>query len=238
MNWRDAAKAHMATCYPNEGCGVVINGEFIPLPNIHHEPHKAFVMSAEALAAAQDAGELQAIVHSHPDGSPHPSDADKLNAEEHGVAWFICSVSAQEVSEFVKYMPRGWEAPLVGRQFVYGSLDCCGLVRDYYQRELGIALPEFVRPPDGWWKDANSDANPFEEQFAAAGFVEVDRKAIQPNDVILMQILSANRRINHCGVYLGNNKMLHHMERKLSKPDVYGGYWLESTMKVVRRAPC
>lgn len=238
MNWQQAAKAHMSLSYPNEGCGVVINDQFIPLPNIHHEPHKAFAMDADALAALQDEGELQAIVHSHPDASPHPSDADKLNAEGHGVDWYICSVSAQECSEFIKHTPHGWEAPLVGRQFSYGTLDCCGLVRDYYKRELGVDLPDFVRPPDNWWKDRDSTANPFEEQFAAAGFVEVDRKAMQPNDVILMQIQSANRKINHCGVYLGYNKMLHHMERKLSKADVYGGYWMEVTMKVVRRVPC
>jgi cell wall-associated NlpC family hydrolase len=41
-------------------------------------------------------------------------------------------------------------APLVGRQFAHGVLDCYSLVRDFHARELGIPLSEYERQDD-WW---------------------------------------------------------------------------------------
>lgn len=238
-NWMQAAKQHLKECYPNEGCGVVIGGVFYPLRNIADKPRLSFVMSAIDLADLQDAhGELQAVVHSHPDASPNPSDADRVMAEEFGVEWFIASVSAQDISDFVSFKPEGYEAPLIGRQFAYGTLDCYALVRDYYKRELGIALPDFDRGNNHWWKDKASDFDPFTEHFAEAGFKEVALRAAKPNDAILMQILSTKGRINHCGVYLGNNQFLHHLEGRLSRKDIYGGYWMECTLKIVRHESC
>lgn len=238
-DWKVQAKEHLRSCYPNEGCGVVINEQFYPLPNIAQHPRSSFVMHAEDLALLQDAnGPLEAIVHSHPDASPLPSDADKVHAEEYGVEWFIASVSAQEITEFHSFKPNGYVAPLIGRQFSYGTLDCYALVRDYYKQELGIDIPDFDRGNDHWWKDKDSSFDPFTEQFELAGFREVNRRAIQPGDAILLQILSTNGRVNHCGVYLGNNQFLHHLEGKLSRKDVYGGYWMECTQKVVRHQSC
>jgi proteasome lid subunit RPN8/RPN11 len=236
MNWFDDAKSHLKSCYPNEGCGVVINDTFVPIRNVSPRPRNSFTMDNAQLLEAQDVGELQAIVHSHPDASPHPSHADRMQAEGYGVPWYIASVSAQDVSEFVSFEPDGFVAPLLDREFAYGKLDCYALVRDYYSRELGIELPDFDRDVDHWWKDPSNTFDPFEQHWQEAGFVEVHRANIKVGDIILMQVFSTNQRINHCGVYIGDGVFMHHMEGKLSKRERYGGYWFEVTRKIVRKA--
>jgi len=129
--------------------------------------------------------------------------------------------------------PSGYEAPLVGRPFHHGVLDCWTLCRDWYAREWGLALPDPVRH-DNWWDDGCSDL--YTENLAAAGFVPIAVGDIQRGDLILMQIRSRNLVPNHAGIYLGDGLMLHHMYGRLSSRDVYGGYWLENTRLVARHA--
>lgn len=100
----------------------------------------------------------------------------------------------------VEIEPCGYEAPLVGRPFSHGHLDCIQLVNDYYKRELGIILPNFERH-DGWWDDGRSDL--YTEGFPKAGFVRVDGEP-RKHDVLLMQIRSKNRVPNHAAIYLGD----------------------------------
>jgi cell wall-associated NlpC family hydrolase len=50
--------------------------------------------------------------------------------------------------------------------------------------------------------------------------------------VVLMQVKS--KVANHGAVYLGDDKLLHHLHGRLSCHDVYGGYWARHTLAVVR----
>ena len=127
--------------------------------------------------------------------------------------------------------PEGYEAPLVGREFSHGVLDCYSLCRDWYFRERGVMLPDFERH-DKWWDDGHSDL--YTEHFAEAGFVEIDRKAIQPGDAVLMQVQSKNLVPNHAAIYIGDGLILHHLYGRLSSRDVYGGYWQQATRAVLR----
>jgi len=129
--------------------------------------------------------------------------------------------------------PSGYQAPLIGRSFVYGVLDCYTLVLDYYQRELGITLPYYVRDDAyGWWERGQ---NLYAERFAEAGFMAVNTP--QPGDVILMQVQSDVA--NHAAVYLGDGVILHHLVKQLSRRDQYGGYWQKHTAHILRhRSRC
>ncbi|KLB50036.1 Mov34/MPN/PAD-1 family protein, partial [Xanthomonas euvesicatoria] len=87
----------------------------------------------EDYAAAEDAGQIVALVHSHPNASAHASDADKAMCEASGLTWHIISVGqvdgVPECGEVQTIQPSGYVAPLVGRQFAHGVLDCYTLVR-------------------------------------------------------------------------------------------------------------
>ena len=62
-------------CYPRECCGVVIDGNYIACRNIAEDQNQ-FEIHPEDLANAEDSGEIQAYVHSHPAASAQASDLD------------------------------------------------------------------------------------------------------------------------------------------------------------------
>ncbi len=191
-----------------------------------------FRLDPQDYAAAEDAGEIVAVVHSHPDEDARPSDADRVACEASGLPWLIVSVRPTvggelDASQIVRFEPEGFEAPLVGRPFVHGVLDCYSLVRDWYRRELGIELKDFARS-DGWW-DRGEDL--YMRHFAEAGMVEVTGE-LQRGDVILMQIRSPENA-NHAAVYLGDGAILHHLHGRLSSRDSYVP-WQHLTRGVLR----
>lgn len=119
------------------------------------------------------------------------------------------------------FEPSGYEAPLVGREWAHGSLDCYGILRDWYKRELGITLPNFERH-DNWWNDGHSSL--YLDHFAEAGCVPVpEGEPMRRGDILLFQIRSSNGVPNHAAVYLGDGRILHHQFGRLSTIDVYGG---------------
>lgn len=235
-----AIREHAEREYPRECCGLVIvergRERYVPCRNVASTPSEHAVLPAEDYAAAEDRGEVLAHVHSHPDATATPSDADRTSCESSGLPWHILSWPAGDLRTIE---PSGWQAPLVGRQFSHGVLDCWTLIRDWYVRELGLTLPDFERP-DKWWDDGGSDL--YTVHLSACGGVVVWERGhdtppgsvLHRGDVVLMEIRSGNGVPNHGAVYLGDGLILHHLYGKLSTRDVYGGYWQECTRRVVR----
>ena len=231
-----AAKAHPAEC-----CGLIVRvpqcwgaeftvayiearNEFSGTPGerdrfrIHHEDW----------AAAEDLGQVLAVVHSHPDACANPSMADRVMCERTGLTWVIVGYPSQAVT--VTH-PTGFEAPLIGRQFHHGILDCYTLIRDYYARTLSIELPDFERE-DGWWEETgDGHRNLYRDGYEKAGFILVNDMP-REHDVLLMQV--AARCDNHAAVFLGDGTILHHLYGRLSGREVYGGTWERHTTAVLR----
>lgn len=234
-----AIRAHAAEAHPRECCGLVavIKGRerYIPCTNAA-QGTEHFVLPAEEYAAAEEKGEILAIAHSHPNAPAQPSQADKVACEASGLPWHIVRVDlvdgAPQAGEMVTIEPCGYKAPLVGREFSHGVLDCYQLIVDWYARERGISLKQFNRP-DGWWDDGKSDL--YTEGFPQAGFRRLkEDEPVEVGDVILMQIRSKNMVPNHAAIYLGDGLMLHHLYGRLSSRDVYGGMWRDSTRAILR----
>ncbi|RKP43792.1 C40 family peptidase [Pararobbsia silviterrae] len=232
----DAIRAHAESEYPKECCGLVVvargRERYVPCRNAADTPEDHFVIPAEAFADAEDLGDVLAVVHSHPDTSSKPSQADRVACEASGLEWHIVAWPGGDIYSFA---PSGYEAPLVGRRFSHGVLDCWTLVRDWYARERGVVLDDIERK-DLWWNDGKSDL--YRDNFAARGGVVVpDGEPLQVGDVILMEIRSRNGVPNHAAVFIGDGKILHHCYRQLSTRDVYGGYWAACTRMVLRYVP-
>jgi proteasome lid subunit RPN8/RPN11 len=212
-------RAHAQQCFPLESCGVVLvqhgKERYRPCRNASTGADQ-FQIDPRDYAQAEEAGDIITIVHSHVNVSPQPSQADLVGCEATGLPWAIVNWPTGELHEFT---PTQYKAPLIGRAFSHGVLDCYSLIRDYYQEVLGLVLPDFSRRDD-WW---HGDEDLYRDNFAAAGFVVVDETALRLHDVILMQLCAP--KTNHGAVYLGDGIILHHPMNRLSGRDPYGGFW-------------
>lgn len=235
-----AWNAHAVTEYPREACGLLVAEDgrrvYVPCRNIAETPGEHFILAPADYADAEDRGEVVALLHSHPNLPPRASHADRVGCEATGLPWGIVSVGVDGIGGSEWITPDGYQAPLIGREFAFGVLDCYALVRDWYARERGITLPDVERRDRFWERGENL----LLDNFAAAGFAPI-RGGLQPGDVFIMQIGRDSRggpaRLpNHCGVYLGDDVFLHHLHNRLSGRDVFGGMWAERTVMTVRYA--
>jgi proteasome lid subunit RPN8/RPN11 len=232
-----AAHEHAIDEYPRESCGLVVvkkgRERYVRCRNLAATPAEHFVLSPEDYAAADDDGEITAIVHSHPDVPARPSEADLVGCERSELPWVIVSVMpGPVVADTHVIEPTGYQAPLVGRTWTHGVLDCWALCRDWYRHDVGVQLPDPSRADD-WWNDGVSDLYG-SAAMADAGFHRIDLADLKRGDLILMQIRSKNLVPNHAAIYLGDGLILHHLHGRLSSRDVYGGYWQEVTRSAWR----
>ena len=216
---RAAALEHAILAYPRESCGLVIveRGRmvYVRCKNLSASGDQ-FAMCPTDYAAAEDRGEVVAVVHSHPDAPANPSQADLVACEASGLPWWIVGLPS---ATWRGCAPSGYRAPLVGREFHHGVLDCYALMRDAYRELCGIELPEFHREDDWWHRGQNL----YLDNFEAAGFVRVPDESLRVHDALLMKVISPVP--NHAAMLVEDNIILHHLHGRLSSRDVFGGYY-------------
>lgn len=221
-------REHAAREYPRESCGVVVvargRRRYLTCRNIA-ERNEHFVIAPEDYVAAEDAGEVVMIVHSHPGVPAIPSQADMVGIEKTGLPWLIVN---WPTGAYTVTAPSGYVPPLIGREFAHGVLDCLTLIQDWYRTELGITLKDYPREDEWWLKGKDY----YRERFADCGFVTAPSGGLKPHDVIFMQVAAPVP--NHGAVYLGDDQIIHHVMHRLSSRDVYGGWWRKITTGVVR----
>jgi cell wall-associated NlpC family hydrolase len=210
-----AIREHALAAYPNEACGLVVNGSYVPLENIAANPRDEFeIAPVEMLREG-----IQAIVHSHPDQAPWPSADDMRQQMATGLLWGLVSTDGTDATGILWWGPGIETPPLVGRDFRHGPSgsdgkgDCYALIKDWYAVELGVELVEGPRSHE-WWR-AGGDL--YRENFAAAGFRVVSIEGARRGDVLLMQIQS--QVANHAAIVLGNGLILHHLSNRLSREE-------------------
>lgn len=234
---RAAIIDHANRDYPREACGVIVGKEYIPCKNIAADDAQFEIDPIDLVGAGKE-GKIRAYVHSHPDGNTDPSMPDRVQMNLHGLPWII--TNGHDVAI---HKPDGYQAPLLGREYHHGLMDCYSLVKDYYQRELGITLNDYERT-DAWWEDAKSKPL-YVDNFKKEGFVEVD--TIQKHDLILCR-LGRTAHINHALVFIGDGTLksertedvigdclvLHHPYNRQSLREIYGEAWQRRAAMIIR----
>jgi proteasome lid subunit RPN8/RPN11 len=224
-----AAMEHAAKCAPRESCGliVVVRGREIYHPCFNLSGEREFILDPAGYAQAEEIGEITAVVHSHVNGVVLPSDADKRGCEISGLPWYIVGYPDGAVGQLA---PCGWKAPLIGRQFHYGIMDCYTLAVDYY-KERGITMP-VVNRSEGWeargedfWGKGGLD------KLEACGFKLV-KDGPKEHDFLLFQVFYPVP--HHFGVMVEDGFFLHHVKDRLSSKDRWVGMWKQGTRFTLR----
>jgi len=231
-------QAAAAASYPHEACGLVVSvgkkPKFIECENIDGDPRNFFTISAVDYVKARKEGEIVAVWHSHCEIAPKPSEKDIAGCNNGGVPWIIIGIKKTEAGFIFEgptiIEPDDTPVDYIGRPYFYGIYDCYSLVQDYYRREHGIVLRDYPRI-DQWW---HKGYDFFSESFKQEGFVKLIDVEPRKGDVFLMQIEA--EVVNHVAIYLGDDMMLHHQHKRLSRRDVYGGHWAKHTIHHVRHA--
>ena len=239
-------RRHAEAQFPSESCGLLVRTvtgrAYVPCRNAATTAAEHFVIAQESWSAAEDQGQVLAVVHSHPNGSPRPSQVDRVSCELHELPWAIVAWPGGTI-EWLQ--PSGYTAPLLGRDFSHGVLDCYTLVRDWYAREWNLYLPDYPRH-DLWWEDKNGPSL-YEQHFADAGFVQVGTP--QRGDVLVMMV-GRTYHPNHAAIYLGDDGSLvsepavalggqgpffiHHLYGRSSTRNIYGPDWAMRTRLILR----
>lgn len=216
---------HGNLCYPNESCGlaIIFKGKLRYYPCNNQFTGDMFYISPQEYEAAEQVGEVVGVCHTHINISPEASTADLAGCETTQLPWIIVSLPS---NTYTQIQPTGYKAPLIGRVFYHGVFDCYSLIKDYYRDELNIHLNDYPREEEWWAKGYNL----YEDNFAKEDFVVA--QDLKPHDVLLFQNNSTT--VNHGGIYVGNNLLLHHCFNRLSSRDVFGGYWRKHNTHILR----
>jgi proteasome lid subunit RPN8/RPN11 len=201
----NAFEAHAREEAPRECCGLIVRGPhgeetYRPCRNVNPELDQ-FTVHHEDWDAAEDAGKILAVCHSHPGGSALPGATDWAGIEQSGIPWYILGTTLQRIDPVTP--------PLAERSFTYGWSDCLALVRDWYLVNRGVRLPDFPREPLFWERGHNV----FVDQFTAFGFQEVAEA--EPGDLLLMAI-GSKAIPNHVAVLLEGERIFDHQIGSLS----------------------
>lgn len=212
-----AAERHAVACYPQESCGFVVEGAYLPLEN-RHTGGPAFLIDPQLWV--QYGERIQAVVHSHtiapervvprghfPDA---PSLADMRGQLASDLPWGLVLSDGSPSGTALRFWWGGEMPALEGRQWRHGVTDCWAAVRDWHRLHSGIELPEIPRDPD-WMRDGD---NLIERGALDLPVERIGRFDLARGDGVVMG--HDRRTPDHLGVYLGDGRFFHHYRNRLS----------------------
>lgn len=122
----------------------------------------------------------------------------------------------------------------LGLEFIHGKQDCYELARMVFKDKLGITLSQYARPDDWWLTDKNLYMNNFKKE---GFYILPDDEEIRLYDIFLIALPDQRKSIvppNHCAIYIGDGKVLHHRLGKRSEIKTYAGMLKKFTSCVIR----
>lgn len=251
----EAAKAHARAAFPEESCGFIVDGAYVPVENVAADPSKhepdnkdcGCRLCAFKISKADTAKYLpsaQMILHSHPDGPVYPSKRDMQGQFDTAVPWGIIALDKDRIGDPITWGDQLPVKPILGRTFMHGVTDCYSLIRDTFRlghdelKRMGITdqwpyapiiLKDAARD-DAWWNHEDNFYNDLPPSF---GWVPISMEEARPGDLFLIKIRTD--KFNHAGVMIADDLILHHLPQRFSRREPVGvwarnaGRWLRYT---------
>ena len=215
--------AHFMSCYPEEGCGVVLNKKFVSCDNVAEDRENDFRIRRGDYLKHELNSKIEAVVHSHTiTGPTHnfdqrtPSMADMAGQKSTAVPWGIVACEGENVT-IPLWFGLDMPAPIEGRFYVHNVYDCLTCVLDYLKINFGISCESVPRPME--W-DALSK-NLIVDNVETCGFEflpsSTKQSDLRHGDAILFKI-QANY-VNHCGVITEDGMFMHQLQGRFTKKD-------------------
>lgn len=231
------AKLHARRAFPEESCGFIVDGTYVPIENVSLDPalHDSTDKGCQCRLCSFRMGDAdvmkhlknaQMVLHSHPYGPMHPSIEDMQGQEMTNLPWGIIALDDERIGD-PEIWGGDWPKPaLLGREFLHGVRDCYEVIHDTFLagkdalRDLYITTEwpfdpiELGNMPraNAWWE---GDANIYQTEPFKRGWTEVNFADIRPGDCFLTSIRS--EKLNHAGVLVSNDLILHHLPGRLSR---------------------
>ena len=121
-----------------------------------------------------------------------------------------------------------------GRDF--NGVDCYGLVYLIYKEEKNLKLLDFsnINYCSTWFEKKENHILDNLHKFWDIG--NSVNKPYRPFDVMLFYNSSLKTVVNHCSIYIGDNKFLHVQEHGQATSQVsrFSGYWESKLYKAIR----
>jgi len=144
-----------------------------------------------------------------------------MSCEQTKLPWHIVNPKTET---WGYYEPCGYEAPLLGRPWVWAVTDCWSLVVDWYKKEKGIKLLDYERPTR---IEDFTDDPVFERYLPSRGFRLLrPEEPLINGDVLAMSILG--KGLNHVAIFIDGD-VLHHSADRLSCREPYSPWLLKCT---------
>lgn len=197
-------KSHL----PNEACGIISDNKFIPFTNKAEDKKSNFKIDDPLYFKLIIEDKVDCIIHSHLN-YPHASINDQIQQESVDIPFGIINFNDNTVTHFIFWgnIPK---EHLLGRQFFFGVFDCAVLCRDFIKDKFDIN----INIPHRSYKYWLTNEKLFEEFMESNSYNIKYVDDIKINDLIFYKINS--NVINHVGILIDNNIVLHHFCNRLS----------------------
>lgn len=216
---------------PNEEvCGILHHtfdkASIFPCENIAQDKTTDFEIDPQKYLECCQLGKPYGIYHSHPKGKAAFSEHDIESANEVLLPYHLYSI---EDDKFLEYIPKGYELPVEGLNFVWGAFDCYELLRIYFRQNFNIYMNDYDR--DETFE--STDSNIIMENFEKEGFHNANSTTLlKKYDVLVFH--SKRAYPQHFGIFLGNSRMLHHPLGGLSRIETITSNWQKRLQFVFR----
>lgn len=119
---------------------------------------------------------------------------------------------------------------LLKSPYLLGTNDCYTVVREVLNRAFGVLMPNYARPE--FFYDPQLDLFTKIAQEPYFEHLPVDAKFLKSGDILCFKV--HNERVNHVGIYLGNNLFLHQLYNCNPREENLSMAWLRRVDIVLR----